>query len=131
MEFATKKECAGVLAFLAEESWRNARIQRRSCPFFQVSWVDGRILTVRQAGEHLLLRVSAVLKDGQEEAVEQLLEAAAMREGGDYCFSTRRVCGFLLAEVSVYVRLSARKESFEVEYRRLFTELNQVLKVSS
>jgi len=46
MEFATKKECADLLAFLV---------------------VGDRIVTVRQVGEHLLLRVSTVLKGDQWE----------------------------------------------------------------
>lgn len=56
-----------------------------SCPFAQVSCVDDHILTVRQAGNHLLLRVSAALPLDKEETAEQLIEAAAMQEAEDYC----------------------------------------------
>ena len=103
MKFAAKKECSALLAFLGEENWRSANIQKGSCPFAQVSWVDGHIVTVRQAGGHLLLRVGIALTLDESEAVERLLEAAAMREAEDHCFSVRRACGFTLAEVSGYV----------------------------
>lgn len=127
MEFATKKECADLLAFLAEENWSIAKIQRKGCPFSQVSWVDYRIVTVRQVGEHLLLRVSAVLKGGQDETVERLFEAGAMREAGDYCYSTKRACGFLLAEATVYVQLTVGKKNLAKECQTLYVNLNQLL----
>ena len=91
MKFATKKECSALLAFLGEESQCNAKFQQNGCPFAQVSWVDGHIVTVRQAGSHLLLRVGVALVPDQGEIVERLLETASMREAEDHCFSVRRV----------------------------------------
>jgi len=79
MRFATKKECAALLAFLGEENWRSANIQKGSCPFAQVSWVDGHIVTVRQAGGHLLLRVGVALVSDQGEIVERLLKCGRWR----------------------------------------------------
>ncbi len=130
MRFATKKECAALLAFLGEENWRSANIQKGSCPFAQVSWVDGHIVTVRQAGGHLLLRVGVALALDESEAVERLLEAAAMREAEDHCFSVRRACGFTLAEVSGYVSAGSRRAALE-ECRRMCGKLDEVLKIPS
>lgn len=130
MRFATKKECAVLLAFLGEEDWRSANIQKGSCPFAQVSWVDGHIVTVRQAGGHLLLRVGVALVSDQGEIVERLLEAAAMREVEDHCFSARKVCGFMLAEVSGYVSAGSRRAELVEEYQRMCRKLDEALDVS-
>lgn len=130
MRFATKKECAALLAFLGEENWRSANIQKGSCPFAQVSWVDGHIVTVRQAGGHLLLRVGVALVSDQGEIVERLLEAAAMREVEDHCFSARKVCGFMLAEVSGYVSAGSRRAELVEEYQRMCRKLDEALDVS-
>ena len=65
MRFATKKECAALLAFLGEENWRSANVQKGSCPFAQVFWVDGHIAAVGKAGGHLLLRVSVAFASAQ------------------------------------------------------------------
>lgn len=119
-----------MLAFLGEENWRSANIQKGDCPFAQVSWVDGHIVTVRQAGGHLLLRVGVALALDENEAVERLLEAAAMREAEDHCFSARRVCGFTLAEVSGYVSVRSRKTELLEEYRRMWGKLDKALNVS-
>ena len=130
MRFATKKECSALLAFLEEESWRSAKIQRNSCPFAQVSWVDGHIVTVRQAGGHLLLRVGVALALDESETVERLLETASMREAEDHCFSARKVCGFTLAEVSGYVSAGSRRATLEDECRRMWVKLDGVLGAS-
>lgn len=127
MKFATKKECSALLAFLGEENWRSANIQHSSCPFAQVSWVDDHILTVRQAGGHFLLRISAALSIDDEETAERLLEAAAMREAEDYCFSVRKVCGFVLAEVTGYVQTILGRKGIEEEYQKLRKKLDGVL----
>ncbi len=79
MKFAAKKECLALLAFLGEESWRSANIQNGNSPFAQVSWVDGHIVTVRQAGGHLLLRVGVALVSDQGEIVERLLKCGRWR----------------------------------------------------
>lgn len=130
MKFATKKECSALLAFLGEESWRSANIQKGSCPFAQVSWVDGHIVTVRQAGGHLLLRVGIALTLDESEAVERLLEAVAMREVEDHCFSSRVVFGFTLAEVSGYVSAGSRRTAFEEEFQRMCKKLDGALDIS-
>lgn len=119
-----------LLAFLGEENWRSANIQKGSCPFAQVSWVDGHIVTVRQAGGHLLLRVGVALVSDQGEIVERLLEAAAMREVEDHCFSARKVCGFMLAEVSGYVSVGSGKAELAEEYQRMCRKLDEALDVS-
>lgn len=130
MRFATKKECAALLAFLGEENWRSANIQKGSCPFAQVSWVDGHIVTMRQVGGHLLLRVGVALVSDQGEIVERLLEAAAMREVEDHCFSARKVCGFMLAEVLGYISAGSRRAELVEEYRRMCKKLDEALDVS-
>lgn len=130
MRFATKKECAALLAFLGEENWRSANIQKGSCPFAQVSWVDGHIVTMRQAGGHLLLRVGVALVSDQGEIVERLLEAAAMREVEDHCFSARKVCGFMLAEVLGYISAGSRRAELVEEYQRMCRKLDEALDVS-
>ena len=116
-----------MLAFLGEGNWRSANIQKGDCPFAQVSWVDGHIVTVRQAGGHLLLRVGVALALDENEAVERLLEAAAMREAEDHCFSARRVCGFTLAEVSGYVSAGSGRTALEGECRRMCRKLDGAL----
>lgn len=131
MRFATKKECSALLAFLGEESWRGAKLQRNSCPFAQVSWVDGHIVTVRQAGGHLLLRVGVALALDESETVERLLETASMREAEDHCFSSRVVCGFTLAEVEGYVSAGSGKAALEEEYRRMQRKLDGALGAST
>lgn len=130
MKLAAKKECSALLAFLGEENWRSANIQKGSSPFAQVSWVDGHIVTVRQAGGHLLLRVGVALVSDQGEIVERLLEAAAMREVEDHCFSARKVCGFMLAEVSGYVSAGSRRAELVEEYQRMCRKLDEALDVS-
>ena len=130
MRFATKKECAALLAFLGEENWRSANIQKGSCPFVQVSWVDGHIVTVRQVGGHLLLRVGVALVSDQGEIVERLLETASMQEVEDHCFSARKVCGFMLAEVSGYVSAGSRRAELVEEYQRMCRKLDEALDVS-
>lgn len=120
-----------MLAFLGEENWRSANIQKGGCPFAQVSWVDGHIVTVRQAGRHLLLRVGVALALDESEAVERLLEAAAMREAEDHCFSVRRACGFTLAEVSGYVSAGSERAALEGECWRMCGKLDEVLKIPS
>ena len=130
MKFATKKECSALLAFLGEESWRSANIQKGSCPFAQVSWVDGHIVTVRQTGGHLLLRVGVALALDESKTVERLLETASMREAEDHCFSARKVCGFTLAEVSGYVSAGSRKAELTEEYRRMCRKLDEALKLT-
>ena len=120
MRFATKKECAALLAFLGEENWRSANIQKGSCPFAQVSWVDGHIVTVRQAGGHLLLRVGVALVSDQGEIVEV----------EDHGFSARKVCGFMLAEVSGYVSAGSRRAELVEEYQRMCRKLDEALDVS-
>ena len=118
------------MAFLGEESWRNAKLQRNGSLFAQVSWVDGHIVTVRQAGGHLLLRVSVALALDESETVERLLETASMREAEDHCFSSRVVCGFTLAEVSGYVSAGNRRAALEDECRRMWVKLDGVLGAS-
>lgn len=118
------------MAFLGEENWRSANIQKGSCPFAQVSWVDDHIVTVRQAGGHLLLRVGIALTLDESEAVERLLETASMQEAEDHCFSARKVCGFILAEVSGYVSVGSRKAELAEEYRRMCRKLDEALDVS-
>ena len=118
------------MAFLGEESWRNAELQRNGSPFAQVSWVDGHIVTVRQAGGHLLLRVGVALALDESETVERLLETASMREAEDHCFSSRVVCGFTLAEVEGYVSAGSGRAALEEEYRRMQRKLDGVLDVS-
>lgn len=130
MKFAAKKECSALLAFLGEENWRSANIQKGNSPFAQVSWVDGHIVTVRQAGGHLLLRIGVALAPDQGEIVERLLEAAAMREVEDHCFSARKVCGFMLAEVSGYVSAGSRRAELVEEYQRMCRKLDEALDVS-
>lgn len=130
MRFATKKECSALLAFLGEESWRSANIQKGNSPFAQVSWVGGHIVTVRQAGGHLLLRVGIAFTLDENEAVERLLEAAAMREVEDHCFSARKVCGLTLAEVSGYVSAGSRRAELVEEYQRMCRKLDEALDVS-
>ena len=115
------------MAFLGEESWRSANIQNGNSPFAQVSWVDGHIVTVRQAGSHLLLRVGVALVPDQGEIVERLLETASMREAEDHCFSVRRVRSFMLAEVSGYVSAGSGKATLEGECRRMQVKLDGVL----
>ena len=127
MRFATKKECSALLAFLGEENWRSANIQKGGCPFAQVSWVDGHIVTVRQAGGHLLLRVGVALALDESETVEQLVETASMREAEDHCFSSRVVCGFTLAEVERYVSAGSMRAALEGEYRRMCRKLDRAL----
>lgn len=119
------------MAFLGEESWRSAKLQRNGCPFAQVSWVDGHIVTVRQAGGHLLLRVGVALAPDQGEIVERLLEVAAMQEAEDHCFSSRVVCGFTLAEVEGYVSTGSGRTALEDECRRMWVELDGALGASS
>ena len=120
-----------MLAFLGEENWRSANIQKGGCPFAQVSWVDGHIVTVRQAGGHLLLRVGVALTLDESETVEQLVETAAMREAEDHCFSVRKVCGFTLAEVSGYVSVGSGRTALEGECRRMRVKLDRALDVPS
>ena len=128
MKFAAKKECSALLAFLGEENWRSANIQKGSSPFAQVSWVDGHIVTVRQAGGHLLLRVGVALAPDQGEIVERLLETASMQEAEDYVFSAQGICNFLLVEVSGYIQLVLDKKGIEEEYRKMCKKLNDVLR---
>ena len=131
MRSATKKECLALLALLGEESWRNAKLQRNGSLFAQVSWVDGHIVTVRQAGGHLLLRVGVALALDESETVERLLETASMREAEDHCFSSRVICGFTLAEVEGYVSAGSGRAALEEEYRRMQRKLDGVLGASS
>ncbi len=119
------------MAFLGEESWRSANIQNGNSPFAQVSWVDGHIVTVRQAGSHLLLRVRVALDPDQGEIVERLLETASMQETEDYCFSARKVCGLALAEVSRYVSAGSGRDTLEDECRRMWVKLDRVLDIPS
>lgn len=119
-----------LLAFLGEENWRSANIQKGSCPFAQVSWVDGHIVTVRQAGGHLLLRIGIALTLDESEDVERLLETASMQEVEDHCFSARKVCGFMLAEVSGYVSAGSRRAELVEEYQRMCRKLDEALDVS-
>ena len=130
MKFATKKECSALLAFLGEESQCNAKFQQNGCPFAQVSWVDGHIVTVRQAGSHLLLRVGVALVPDQGEIVERLLETASMREAEDHCFSARKVYGLTLVEVSGYVSAGSRRAELVEEYQRMCRKLDEALDVS-
>lgn len=118
------------MAFLGEENWRSAKLQRNNCPFTQVSWVDDHIVTVRQTGGHLLLRVGVALAPNQSEIVERLLETASMREAEDHCFSARKVCGFILAEVSGYVSAGSRRAELVEEYQRMCRKLDEALDVS-
>lgn len=118
------------MAFLGEENWRSANIQKGNSPFAQVSWVDGHIVTVRQAGGHLLLRVGVALAPDQGEIVERLLETASMQEAEDHCFSARKVCGFMLAEVSGYVSAGSRRAELVEEYQRMCRKLDEALDVS-
>lgn len=118
------------MAFLGEESQCNAKFQQNGCPFAQVSWVDGHIVTVRQAGSHLLLRVGVALVPDQGEIVERLLETASMREAEDHCFSVRRVRSFMLAEVSGYVSAGSRRAELVEEYQRMCRKLDEALDVS-
>ena len=120
-----------LLAFLGEENWRSANIQKGSCPFAQVSWVDGHIVTVRQAGGHLLLRIGIALTLDESEDVERLLETASMREVEDHCFSSRVVCGLTLAEVSGYVSAGSGRTTLEGEYRKMQAKLDRALGTSS
>lgn len=131
MKFAAKKECFALLAFLGEESWRSANIQNGNSPFAQVSWVDDHIVTVRQAGGHLLLRIGVALAPDQGEIVERLLETASMREAEDHCFSARKVCGLTLVEVSGYVPVGSGRDTLEDECRRMWVKLDRVLDIPS
>lgn len=115
------------MAFLGEESWRSANIQNGNSPFAQVSWVDGHIVTVRQAGGHLLLRIGVALAPDQGEIVERLLETASMRESEDHCFSARKVYGLTLVEVSGYVSAGSARATLEGECRRMQVKLDGVL----
>lgn len=130
MKFATKKECSALLAFLGEENWRSANIQKGNSPFAQVSWVDGHIVTVRQAGGHLLLRVGVALAPDQGEIVERLLETASMQEAEDHCFSARKVYGLTLVEVSGYVPVGSGRAAFEEEFQRMCKKLDGALDIS-
>ena len=119
------------MAFLGEENWRSANIQKGSCPFAQVSWVDGHIVTVRQAGGHLLLRVGIALTLDESEAVERLLETASMQEAEDHCFSARKVYGLTLVEVSGYVSAGSGRTTLEGECRKMQAKLDRALGTSS
>ena len=127
MKFATKKESSALLAFMGEENWRSANIQKGNSPFAQVSWVDGHIVTVRQAGGHLLLRVGVALAPDQGEIVERLLETASMQEAEDHCFSARKVYGLTLVEVSGYVSAGSGRAALEEEYRKMQVKLDGAL----
>ena len=118
------------MAFLGEENWRSANIQKGSCPFVQASWADGHIVTVRQVGGHLLLRVGVALALDQGEIVERLLETASMQEAEDHCFSVRKVCGFTLVEVSGYVSAGSGRTAFEEEFQRMCKKLDGALDIS-
>lgn len=115
------------MAFLGEENWRSANIQKGNSPFAQVSWVDGHIVTVRQAGGHLLLRVGVALAPDQGEIVERLLETASMQEAEDHCFSARKVYGLTLVEVSGYVSAGSGRAALEEEYRKMQVKLDGAL----
>ena len=84
--------------------------------------MDGHIVTVRQAGSHLLLRVSVALDPDQGEIVERLLETASMQE---------KVCGLALAEVSRYVSAGSGRDTLEDECRRMWVKLDRVLDIPS
>ena len=92
--------------------------------------MGGHIVTVRQAGGHLLLRVGIAFTLDESEAVERLLETASMREAEDHCFSSRVVCGFTLAEVLGYISAGSRRAELVEEYRRMCKKLDEALDVS-
>ena len=50
-----------------------------------------------------------------------------MREVEDHCFSARKVCGFMLAEVSGYVSAGSGRAALEEEYRKMQVKLNGAL----
>ena len=76
------------------------------------------------------MRVGVALSLDQRELAEQLAETAAMREAEDYGFSVRRICDFVLVEVSGYIQLILDKKSIEEEYRKMCKKLNDVLRTT-
>ena len=53
-----------------------------------------------------------------------------MREVEDHCFSARKVCGFMLAEVSGYVSVGSGRAALVEEYQRMCRKLDEALDVS-
>ena len=53
-----------------------------------------------------------------------------MREVEDHCFSARKVCGFMRAEVSGYVSAGSRRAELVEEYQRMCRKLDEALDVS-
>lgn len=127
MVFATKKECAPLIAQLAEESLRT--VKETGCEeFSRVYWCKERILTIERFGDDLLVRVDAVLHGCHTPEVERMVQNAAMRESGYYQLSTREMSGFVLAQVMIYTNPESSDLSHELE--ALYGKLEEVLSAS-
>lgn len=123
LDYATKKECASLLAELGEESWRNEK--KRGGGYHSVGWVHGRIMTVEDAGNNMLVRFAAAFHPESADEVERRMEEAAMREEGYYHFSSRIIAGLVLAEITIYA--IPEDCDFVLEYDTMNKKLDEVL----
>lgn len=123
----SKKESAPLLAFLGEECWRTAKERGELEPSCKVAWVKDRIVVMERIGEHMRIRIGAVLAAGQEEAAENLLAAAAMRESGDYHFEVRHTAGFWVAEISAYIPFTDNAKELLMEASQMESRLGEAL----
>lgn len=123
MVFATKKECAPLIAQLAEESLQTVKGQGGE-ELSRVYWCKERVLTIERFDGDLLVRVDAVLPACHTLEVERLMQEAAMRESGYYQLSTREVGGFVLAQVIIYTRSDNPELSTEIH--TMYAKLDEV-----
>lgn len=125
MHFLSKKECPDLLAYLGEKCWYSTKTSGTQRPFCSVTWVDERIITIQNIGEHMLLRVSAVLSPRDEEQVENLMENISLKESGCFHYSVKWIKDYLLAEVECYEAVDIK--DFEKPIKILYERLNHAL----
>ena len=125
MQITRKKECACLLAFLGEESLRSCKERKEREKSVRVSWVGRHIVTVEVYRGQLLARVTAAFPEEYENAIEQRIQDAAMRESGYYHFSARKIYGFSLAEIAVYGLPSNQPSDLQQEIETMCSKLDE------
>ena len=91
-----------MLALLGEESLQACKTRNEAERVVRVSWVGRHIVTLEPLKDQLLIRVTGVFPSCYAYEVEKIMQEAAMRESGYYCFSARELIGFVLAEITIY-----------------------------
>ena len=126
MRYVTRKECAGLLALLGEESLTASQKRGEAEKSVGVSWVGSYIVTLESWHGDLLARVTAVLPPECEDEVERRMCGTAMRESGSYHLSSRSLGGFVLAEVTVYGTPPVGEPAFRRELEAMCDKLDNI-----